>query len=165
MRDQGRRLENYFLFFFKKAAKKGYRGFYQPGPIYNDSLGVQRIKGGVALLVNKFVPHKFDCGFPSQNVQGISAWINGSLLINCYAPPGNDLVMAEALNQFWVEQNLDQKQWAVLGDFNALPEEKKVWLLLFFSPNRDFCCGILLRVPAGQVTDALTGAGAAIKIS
>ena len=147
--------------FLQKNAKKGYRSFYQPGPFYNDSLGVQRIKGGVALLVNKFVPHKFDCGFTSQNVQGISAWINGSLLINCYAPPGNDLVMAEALNHFWVEQNLDQKQWAVLGDFNALPEESMV--ATFLQSKQGW--GILLRVPAGQVTDALTVAGAAIKIS
>ena len=44
-----------------------------------------------------------------------------------------------------------------------MPFPKKVWLLLFFSPNSDFCWGILLRVPVGQVTDALIGAGAAIK--
>ena len=118
---------NAWLAFQKKVSRCGYRGYYQPGPIFVDSNGAKRIKGGVALFINKFVPHKFHGGFCHQDVQGISTWTNGYLFLNCDAPPGSDLVMAEKLCHFWVEADVDRKTWTIIDHY---------WRFQFAAPRK-----------------------------
>lgn len=49
-------------------------------------------RGGVAMLARKSVYRTFAGQESFWSVQSIGVWVAGTLVINCYSPPGHDPV-------------------------------------------------------------------------
>lgn len=104
------------------AVRQNYKAYYLAGPRSPDQWGNQRTLGGVAFMTRKSVYHTFAGQESFWGVQSIGLWVAGTLIINCYSPPGHDAVTPELFNAWWAQLSLDHKSWLVVGDFNGDPD-------------------------------------------
>lgn len=80
--------------FARLSKKKGYHAYRQKGATE------PRPRGGVAFLIHRSVRHRFAMSHSNFNTQLIGVWINGTLFMNMYAPPGDNAVAAEVFSSF-----------------------------------------------------------------
>ena len=102
--------------FARLSKKKGYHAYRQKGATE------PRPRGGVAFLIHRSVRHRFAMSHSNFNTQMIGVWINGTLFMNMYAPPGDNAVAAEVFSSFAAAVPLGP-EWVILGDFNEEPNE------------------------------------------
>ena len=104
--------------FAHKCKQLGYQGYFLHGPPSDDPSRKCHHFGGVASLVHRSVFHSFASSLSHWGVQSVAVWIQGSLLINCYSPPGHDAAVPHLFGHLWAQHRLDSKPWVVVGDFN-----------------------------------------------
>ena len=116
--------------FARAFAKKGYSAYHTPGPTSVSRYGHPKYNGGVACLVHRSVKHSPAGCVQLDGCQAAGVWLQDLHVANIYSPPGHDRVAVEIMGQYFIQEGLEHKCWAVVGDFNEEQDSSFVYSFL-----------------------------------
>ena len=109
--------------FRRQAFKVGWNLYAQPGGTHVGRWGHEVAEGGVAWLVPKALRQKPAGSEVRGRSQTLAVWVNNTLLITYYAPPGDDAVAANLLCDFHTGLGAHRDSWLCVGDANGEPND------------------------------------------